>query len=143
MKRMLCILTATIILAVFMTGCGCSDQGKIGNGTNGTYTDNANDNGNTNGDNGNSMDNNANSNANGNNTADNGNNNNGSSSSSNTTDNSSSTDNNSGLDDNSNNNTNDATQEGIAGRMGDAIDQGIDGIEDGLTGNDNNTQSMR
>ena len=42
MKRMFCILTATVILALFMTGCGCSDQGKIGNGNNGTYSDNNN-----------------------------------------------------------------------------------------------------
>lgn len=143
MKRMFCILAATIILSLFMTGCG--ERGKIGNGENGTITDNNNnasekaterqtDNRN-NGDNGNN---------------DNSNSDNNSDMFGITED---PTDNNTGVDnstDYTEQNTDGSTQQGIAGRVGDAIDEGVAGLGDALTGdnnnnnnNNNNTQPMQ
>lgn len=137
MKRMFCILAATIILSLFMTGC--SDRGKIGNGENGTiidnnnnateksterHTDNRDDN-----NNGNSSDNGNNDNSNGGDmsgiTED--------------TTNSYGTDNATEYTEQS---TDENTQQGIVGRVGDAIDEGMSDLGDALTG-DNNTQPMQ
>lgn len=126
MKRMFCILAATIILAVFMTGCGCSDRGKIGNGDNGTYTDNNTNNSATNE-------------KTTENRTDNTTNN---TDATNTNDTTNPTDNAIGNDNNTTEPaTQDTTQEGIAGRVGDAIDEGINGIEEGLMGDEQPTNT--
>lgn len=138
MKRMLCILAATMILAVFMTGCG--DRGKIGNGENGTYSDNATqstEKSTANGGNAteNRTDNTTNGNTNGDNT-------NGNNTGNDTTGTANGNNNDSGAFDDNNDgteqNTDNSDQEGIAGRVGDAIDNGVSGIAEGLAGNDNN-----
>lgn len=125
MKRMFCILAATIILSLFMTGCG--ERGRIGNGENGTITDN-----NTNSTQNaterrtetttNSTDNNNNNNNDMNGTTDN------------------NTNNNNNATQYTEQNTDTATQQGIAGRVGDAIDEGVSDLSDAITGQDNNTQ---
>lgn len=143
MKRMFCILTATMILAVFMTGCGCSDQGKIGNGNNGTYSDNNNKSTeNATANNKDSTENNTDNTTNNTDTT-NGNTNNGNTNNNNNNAGNDTTGNVLGNDNNNSTEsyTEDSSQEGLAGRVGDAIDEGLYGIEEGLTGNDDNTQS--
>lgn len=146
MKRMFCILAATIILAVFMTGCGCSDRGKIGDGNNGTYSDNTNQNATANKENTteNKTDNATNTTDTTNDTTNNGNtNDNNNNAGNDTTGNILGNDENGTIDNNATESyTEDSSQEGLAGRVGDAIDEGIYGIEEGLTGNDNNTQPV-
>ncbi len=129
MKRIFCILAATIILSLLMTGCG--ERGKIGNGENGTMIDNKpnisekstedrtenrtdSTNNNTNNNNSNNTDNNTNSMA--------------------------------GDDNNdtipyTEQNTDDSTQQGLAGRVGDAIDEGVADLGDAITGQDNSNTS--
>ncbi|MEE0059528.1 MAG: hypothetical protein UE295_01740 [Acutalibacteraceae bacterium] len=136
MKRMFCILAATIILSLFMTGCG--ERGKIGNGENGTITDNNSNTTERQTDNNNNVDNGDN----------NGNSDNNNDMFGVTED---PTDNNTGVDnstDYTEQNTDGSTQQGIAGRVGDAIDEGVAGLGDALTGdnnnnNNNNTQPMQ
>lgn len=144
MKKMLCILATTIVAAVvlslFMTGCG--NRGKIGNGENGTVTDNSSqaterstnatdNNANNNGNNETASDNN-----NDNNLFDNNNNNNNSTIIDGTDNNNNNYDNN----DNYEQTTENSSQQGVAGEIGDAIDEGVSDIASDIFGTEPNTE---
>ena len=138
MKKICLILALAVMvcLTAFMGGCG--DRGKIGNGENGTIMDNTNNTSSSTDNNtdNNNLDSNSSgitngtsngtaSDTNGNNTTDN------------ITDNTSSNDETNGS---STQNTENTSSQGMAGEIGDTIDQGVSNITEDIMGSDANTR---
>lgn len=125
MKKVFCIFAATVLLSLCLTGCG--DRGRIGNGENGTVSDNSSSA--TEKITENNTDNNTNNTNNGEN-----------SSQSDAFNNNNNVENNTPNENNDEQTSDNSDQQGLAGEIGDAIDEGVSDLENDITGNETNTE---